>query len=274
VFLGITDIWTYVIGAFLITLLPGPNSLYVVSTAAKQGVRSGSRAAVGVLVGDTMLITLTVVGAPLLESASALFDVLKLAGAGYLAFIGLGMLHDAWMDWRRSAGNAGAAAQAAPRPEPSAAPPPVAAMSPDAAPAVEPAPTGNPTSTVRPDQGAEPAQGVGVAWWIALARAARERDPLVRALTISLLNPKMIMFYVSFFVQFVDPSSGTPAVSFLVLGVIIQTLSAIYLSLLILGGGYLAARFRRRRRLAAGLTSGVGALFVGFGLRLLTVGGG
>ncbi len=30
-FFGITDIWTYVIGAFLIILLPGPNSLYVLA---------------------------------------------------------------------------------------------------------------------------------------------------------------------------------------------------------------------------------------------------
>ena len=31
-FFGITDFWTYVIGAFLIILLPGPNSLYVLTS--------------------------------------------------------------------------------------------------------------------------------------------------------------------------------------------------------------------------------------------------
>jgi leucine efflux protein len=87
-----------------------------------------------------------------------------------------------------------------------------------------------------------------------------------------MLNPKMIMFYVSFFVQFVDPSSGAPVLSFLILGAIIQAFSAIYLTLLVLSGGYLTARFQRHRALAAGLTSGVGALFVGFGLKLLTAG--
>jgi leucine efflux protein len=40
--------------------------------------------------------------------------------------------------------------------------------------------------------------------------------------------------------------------------------------MLIFSGTYLANQFRRRRRLSAGLTAGVGAIFVGFGLRLAT----
>jgi leucine efflux protein len=238
-FLGITDIWTYVIGAFLITLLPGPNSLYVVSTAARRGVRGGSRAAVGVLAGDTVLITLTVVGAPVLESASVLFDVLKFVGAGYLACIGLGMFRDAWAAWRTPARPARASAV-------------------------------RPSSAVR----SETVSGVRTAVRIAGVTAAFSGDPLLRALAVSLLNPKMIMFYVSFFVQFVDPSRGAPALSFLVLGLIIQAMSTIYLSVLIVAGGFLAARFGGRRRLVVGLTSGVGAVFLGFGLKLLTLGGG
>ena len=43
--LGITDIWTYVLGTVAIILLPGPNSLFVLSTAAKRGVAVGYRAA-------------------------------------------------------------------------------------------------------------------------------------------------------------------------------------------------------------------------------------
>jgi leucine efflux protein len=39
---------------------------------------------------------------------------------------------------------------------------------------------------------------------------------------------------------------------------------------LIFGGTYLASQFRRRRRLAAGLSAGVGAIFIGFGVRLAT----
>ena len=87
---------------------------------------------------------------------------------------------------------------------------------------------------------------------------------------ISLLNPKAILFFISFFVQFLDPTYAHPALSFLLLGGILQVCSALYLSALILGGTYLATQFRKRRRVSAGLTAGVGAIFVGFGIRLAT----
>ena len=47
---------------------------------------------------------------------------------------------------------------------------------------------------------------------------------------ISLLNPKAILFFVSFFIQFVDPDYAYPAVSFLLLGSIAAGVSAIYLT--------------------------------------------
>jgi leucine efflux protein len=45
--LGITNIWTYVIGTVAIILLPGPNSMYVLSVAARRGVRAGYAGRVG-----------------------------------------------------------------------------------------------------------------------------------------------------------------------------------------------------------------------------------
>ena len=93
-------------------------------------------------------------------------------------------------------------------------------------------------------------------------------DPFQRALVISLLNPKAILFLLSFFVQFIEPSYATPAVPFLILSSIVMVFSALYLSALIFGGAHLAQAFRKRRRLSAGLSSGVGALFVGFGIKL------
>ncbi|MEV0825544.1 leucine efflux protein LeuE [Nonomuraea rubra] len=211
-FFGIKDLWTYVIGAFLIILLPGPNSLYVLSYAAQHGVRQGYRAAAGVFVGDTVLMFLSAAGAAsLLRANPLLFTIVKYAGAGYLAWIGFQMIRGAWRSWR--------SAQAA------------------EAPAVE--------------------------------EAGRTR-PFRKALTISLLNPKAILFFVSFFVQFVDPAYANPALSFVILGAVVQIFSFLYLTALIFGGTFLAAQFRRHRRLSAGLTSGVGAVFLGFGAKLAT----
>lgn len=61
--LGVTDLPTYLVGLILIILLPGPNSLYVLSVAARRGVRTGYKAAAGVFTGDAVLMVLAAAGA-------------------------------------------------------------------------------------------------------------------------------------------------------------------------------------------------------------------
>ncbi|MCA8113350.1 leucine efflux protein LeuE [Burkholderia cepacia] len=208
--LGITDIWTYVFGVIFIILLPGPNSMYVLSLAAQRGVKAGYRAACGVFVGDTVLMVLSAAGvASLLKANPLLFSVVKYGGAAYLLYIGTGMLRSAWQKLRARA---------------------------DAPADVPPAVDG-------------------------------ER-PFRKALIVSLLNPKAILFFISFFIQFVDPAFPHPALSFVVLGAIAQCASFLYLSTLIFAGARLAEHFRRRRKLAAGAASSVGGLFIGFSVKL------
>ncbi|MFG1672586.1 leucine efflux protein LeuE [Micromonospora sp. NPDC049282] len=210
--LGITDIGTYVLGTVAIVLLPGPNSLFVLATAARRGVATGYRAAAGVFVGDAALMVLSAAGvASLLRAYPPLFLVIKYAGAAYLGWLGLVMLRGAWRRWRDR----------------------------------------NDPATPRLIDEVEPA-----------------RDPFRRSLTISLLNPKAILFFVSFFIQFVDPGYEWPALSFLLLGLIAQVTSALYLTALIFTGTFLASQFRRRRRLAATGTTAVAMLFLGFSLKL------
>ncbi|MFJ6794790.1 leucine efflux protein LeuE [Streptomyces sp. NPDC091268] len=99
--LGVTDLPTYMVGLVLIVLLPGPNSLYVLSVAARAGVRKGYTAAAGVFTGDTVLMVLTAAGAgALLKTSPLLFAVVKFLGAGYLAWLAVGMMRAAWSMWR------------------------------------------------------------------------------------------------------------------------------------------------------------------------------
>jgi leucine efflux protein len=100
--------------------------------------------------------------------------------------------------------------------------------------------------------------------------AANLQHPFKRALVISMLNPKAILFLLSFFVQFIDPTYETPAVPFLILSTIIMVFSALYLSALIFLGARLAEAFRTRKRLTASLSSAVGGLFLWFGTKLAT----
>lgn len=94
--------------------------------------------------------------------------------------------------------------------------------------------------------------------------------PFSKGLLIDLLNPEAIIFFISFFVQFVDPQYPNPILSFVILGTIMQMASIAYLSLLIFAGVWLAQLFRRKRWLTASAESGAGALFIGFGVKLMT----
>ncbi|MGW1728458.1 leucine efflux protein LeuE [Streptomyces sp. NPDC002306] len=209
---GVIDLPTYLAGLVLIVLLPGPNSLYVLSVAARRGIRAGYTAAAGVWCGDTVLMTLSAAGvASLLQANAVLFGIVKYAGAGYLTWLAVGMLRAAWGMWRS-----------------------------------------------RKEKAAY-ADAPG---------AATDERPYRRALVISLFNPKAILFFVAFFVQFVDPGYAYPALSFVVLGAFAQLASFLYLTALIFSGTKLAAAFRRRKRLAAGATSAAGALFLGFAVKL------
>ena len=210
-FYGVTDLWTYVVGAIAIILLPGPNSLFVLSVATVRGVKMGYRAAFGVFLGDSILMLFTALGAAgLLKAYPTLFMVVKYSGAGYLGYVGLSLLWAAGKNLRHSV-------------ELKATPP------------------GNQETLSRPFR---------------------------RALLISLLNPKAILFLLSFFVQFIDPAYERPAIPFLILGSIVMLCSAIYLSALILIGSRVAHGFRRRPRLSASLSGAVGCLFIGFGSKL------
>ena len=210
-FYGIPDLTTFLIGTIFIVLLPGPNSLYVVALASRQGIAAGYRGACGIFAGDAVLMLLSATGAAsLLRSLPALFWVIKLAGATYLAWIGYCLLRDGFRNWRQG-------------------------------------PAGQPAEDTLRFDGARPFR---------------------KALLISLMNPKAILFFVSFFVQFVDPGYAHPELSFLILGAIVQTCSALYLSALIFGGAGLARHFRTRRRLSAAATGSVGSLFIGFGAKL------
>ncbi|MET9603730.1 leucine efflux protein LeuE [Streptomyces sp. NPDC006512] len=214
--LGVTDLPTYLAGLVLIILLPGPNSLYVLSVAARGGVREGYKAASGVFTGDTVLMVLTAAGAgALLQASPVVFTVVKFLGAGYLGWLAVGMMRAAWGMWR------------------------------DRKARQEELLTGE-----APEGGAE--------------------RPYRRALLVSLVNPKAILFLLSFFVQFVDPGYAYPALSFLLLGLVSQLVSFVYLSTLIFTGTRLSAAFRRRKRLSAGATSAAGVLFLGFAAKLAT----
>jgi leucine efflux protein len=90
---GIIHFSSYLLGAILIILLPGPNSLYVLALSAEQGWRKGVWASAGIVVGDAIIMLSVALGAAtVLASSPLIYAILRLLGAGYLAWLGLGII--------------------------------------------------------------------------------------------------------------------------------------------------------------------------------------
>ena len=206
--LGVINVWTYLVGLFFIIIAPGPNSLYVLRTGATRGIDAGYKAALGVFVGDAILIFCAYLGiASLIRTTPLLFTLVRYLGALYLLYLGIRILHANFI-------------------------------------------------AKKGEQEAEAPLG---------------ENYFGKALTLSLTNPKAILFYVSFFVQFIDFNYAHTWISYLVLAGMLEAMSFVYLTLLIFGGT-LMARFFRRKQVLARLGNGlIGFFFMGFAARLATL---
>jgi threonine/homoserine/homoserine lactone efflux protein len=103
--MAVPDLATYL--AFLAAVLayqlsgPGPDMLLVMSRGVGQGWRVALSTALGCVAAGVIQIPLLALGlASLVASSPVAYEILRLAGAGYLIYLGLGLLFP-----RRSAGS-------------------------------------------------------------------------------------------------------------------------------------------------------------------------
>ncbi len=89
-----------------------------------------------------------------------------------------------------------------------------------------------------------------------------------QALTITLLNPKAIVFYMAFFPLFVDPAKPAGIATFAVMAATIAALTFVYGLVVTLLTHRLAERMRADPRIGRFLTRGAGIFMIGFGLKL------
>lgn len=213
---GITDLPTYIIGTIAVILLPGPNSMYCLAVAGQHGVRAAYRSVAGILLGDSLLMLATVLGAgALLKAVPELFHAVKLVGGLYLAYIGWNLLRGAAKKWQAR---------------------------------------NKPSETVATQA----------------ENTTAPQHIFKRALLLSLTNPKAILFFLSFFVQFADPAYPHPGLTFLALSAILQIISFAYLSVLVFAGIRLTHAFRRHQKISVLGMGAVGAMFVAFALKMWT----
>ena len=90
VFPDSTSLWLFCLAALALLAIPGPAVLYIVVQSAEQGRKVGLASVGGVHVGSLVHVAAATAGLSALIVASALaFNVVKYAGAAYLAFLGI-----------------------------------------------------------------------------------------------------------------------------------------------------------------------------------------
>ncbi len=191
----------FLAAAWVLILTPGPDMLFVIGQSLAGGARRGWAAMAGIVTGAMVHVALAASGvAALIAASPLLFEALRVVGAGYLIWLGIGAL--------RAAGRGGGAMR--------------------------------PAGPVR--------------------HAFRE------GFLTNLTNPKVILFFLAFLPQFVDPGRGPAWLQMALLGPLVPLMSLPAYGLLIAGAGRAADRLARHARWLEGLA---GAVFLGLGLRLL-----
>lgn len=90
---GIHDLTLFIISGLLLNIMPGPDSLLIMTRSATQGWRAGSAAALGIGAGTMVHVLAAALGlSALLSTSAAAFTVVKWIGAAYIVYMGIGML--------------------------------------------------------------------------------------------------------------------------------------------------------------------------------------
>jgi threonine/homoserine/homoserine lactone efflux protein len=192
----------FVAAALVLLLIPGPGVLYIVARSLGQGRRAGLVSVLGLSAGALVHVAAATAGLSAILLASAMaFGLVKMLGAGYLIYLGVGTLLG-----RRS------------------------------------------TASVE----ASPARSIGRLF--------------TDGVLVSILNPKIAIFFLAFLPQFVEPGRGPVPQQVLFLGLLYVGMA------LITDGGYALLAGSLRQWLGARMMQGPlpryasGALYLGLGV--------
>ena len=194
--------------SLLLILFPGPAMLFLVARGVAGGRRVGVMSALGVESANASYVVATALGLTAVLATSALaLSVVRFAGAGYLIWLGIGMLRS-----RTSQAEVDT-------------PTPVRAV-----------------------------QGDWASWR--------------QGYLVGIANPKVALFFLAFFPQFLDPARGSLTAQILVLGAVFVAIGTVFDASYGALAGTLSARMARRRGAGTGSARGkvaIGLTYIGLG---------
>ena len=95
---GINDLASLIIATLIFLAIPGPGTIKLFASMAEKngGPKAGVWSTLGLMAGDTVWMVLALSGVAALAAAyPRAFDLLRYAGAAYLAWVGFSLIRDA-----------------------------------------------------------------------------------------------------------------------------------------------------------------------------------
>jgi threonine/homoserine/homoserine lactone efflux protein len=97
--IDLSRFWIFLGAAMILAISPGPGMLYVLARTLAGGRREGVLSSLGTFLGGLVHVVAAATGLSIVLATSALaFSVVKYAGAGYLAYLGVRMILSARND--------------------------------------------------------------------------------------------------------------------------------------------------------------------------------
>ncbi len=86
----LSTLWLFIAMTFVVSATPGPNMLLIMSISARHGLRISVLAMLGCMTALLAMMSLSAAGlGAVLHTSPQVFEALRLAGAAYLAYLGV-----------------------------------------------------------------------------------------------------------------------------------------------------------------------------------------
>lgn len=90
--ISLATLLTYIATCIAIVIVPGPNVTVIVANSLRKGTKAGLATVAGTQLGVMLLILVLAAGlSTILENFGFLFNIIRIAGAAYLIYLGISM---------------------------------------------------------------------------------------------------------------------------------------------------------------------------------------
>lgn len=202
----------FIVAAILLTLLPGPDILLVITQSVMRGVKTGVIFAAGLCTGIIFHTSIVAFGlSPIITNSPNLFTAVKISGAVYLIYLGI----RAFLSRKKASLQV----------------------------------SGNTASDSKKGK------------W----------QYYKRGLIMNILNPKVILFFLALFPQFITVQDGNSAIKFLILGAIFMVQAFIIFSTVAFCAGKLSHLIIGNNKIAYVLCIVEASIFILLGFSIVFI---